>query len=73
MKTDEPTNDAQPSGAAAGVVVLAFVSLGCLAAGIRIGMVIDPVIANVLTCIFFGPIVAVAVLMVLESFLSKVK
>lgn len=76
MRKDEYTEstvDARPTGAAAGFVVLAFVSLGCLVSGIRIGLVIDPLIANVLTWMFFGPIGVVVVLMVLGSFLNKVK
>lgn len=69
----EPNHEIQPTGAAAGIAVLAFTMAGCLIGGIRIGLVIDPLVATVLTWMFFGPIAVVAVLMVLGSFLSKVK
>lgn len=74
MKEQEYTEpDTTQKGGAAAWAILAAVIVGCLIGGIRIGMVIDPFIANVLTWLFFGPIGIVIVLMVLGSFLNKVK
>lgn len=74
MKTEEYTEpETTQKGGAAGVAMMALVIAGWLLIGIRIGMVIDPLIANILTWLFFGPIAFVAVLGVLNSFLNKVK
>lgn len=69
----EPTVDAQPRGTAAAVVIIAIVSIGCLLSGIAIGRALDPLIVELLTKMFFGSVAFVAVLMVLGSFLNKVK